>query len=381
MEQVPGFSPNSTSLRETSPVPMQLGRQLALMQSATTAQDSILRDYFRVLIKRVWVVLGTLLIIFGSTLIANLSSTPIYDAKGSIAINKPDPMLSNLRDGNNSVDYYDPTDLDTEVRILQSDLLALQVIKELNLDKLPEFGGHGMRPSSSLELTTDAIQPDSARATELLGAFKGNLRVLLVPNTRILEIHFRSPNKELAARVVNTLANTYIEQNFKTRFESTMQASDWLSRQLVDLQMKVETSQQKLVRYQKEHNILGIDEKQNITTQKLDELNKELTAAESDRMEKESLYRLTEAGDTETASAVSGAATGSGKSSAASSGLLDKLEAQKADLKVQAAQLGTQFGPAYPKIAQINNQITEIDTQVQLEMKKVTARLRGDYMA
>ena len=360
---------------------MQLGRQLALMQSATTAQDSLLRDYFRVLIKRVWVVLGTLLIVFGATLIATLRSTPIYDAKGSIAINKPDPMLSNLRDGNNSVDYYDPTDLDTEVRILQSDLLALQVIKELNLDKLPEFGGHGMRPSSSLELTTDAIQPDSARATELLGAFKGNLRVLLVPNTRILEIHFRSPNKELAARVVNTLANTYIEQNFKTRFESTMQASDWLSRQLVDLQMKVETSQQKLVRYQKEHNILGIDEKQNITTQKLDELNKELTAAESDRMEKESLYRLAEAGDAESAASVAGAATGSGKSSAASSGLLDKLEAQKADLKVQAAQLGTQFGPAYPKIAQINNQITEIDTQVQLEMKKVTARLRGDYMA
>ena len=130
-----------------------------------------------------------------------------------------------------------------------------------------------------------------------------------------------------------------------------MQASDWLSRQLVDLQMKVETSQQKLVRYQKEHNILGIDEKQNITTQKLDELNKELTAAESDRMEKESLYRLAEAGDAESAASVAGAATGSGKSSAASSGLLDKLEAQKADLKVQAAQLGTQFGPAYPKIA------------------------------
>jgi polysaccharide biosynthesis transport protein len=360
---------------------MHLGRQLAMMQSATAAQDSILRDYFRILIKRVWVVVGTLLVVFGATLIATLRSTPIYDAKGSIAINKPDPMLSNLRDGNNSVDYYDPTDLDTEVRILQSDLLALQVIKELNLDQLPEFGGHGPKQSSSLQLTTDAIQPDSARATELLGAFKGNLRVMLEPNTRIIDIHFRGPNKELAARVVNTLANTYIEQNFKTRFESTMQASDWLSRQLVDLQMKVETSQEKLVKYQKEHNILGIDEKQNITTQKLDELNKGLTAAESDRMEKESLYRLAEAGDAESAASVAGAATGAGKTSAASSALLDKLEAQKADFKVQAAQLGTQFGPAYPKIAQINNQIAEIDTQVQLEMKKVTARLRGDYMA
>src|SRR5262249_43225545 len=149
----------------------------------------------------------------------------------------------------------------------------------------------------------------------LLGSFKGSLRVLLEPNTRIIDIHFRSPNKDLAARVVNTLASTYIEQNFKTRFESTMQASDWLSRQLVDLQMKVETSQEKLVKYQKEHQILGIDEKQNITTQKLDELNKELTAAESERMEKESLFRLAESGDAGSAASVAGATVAQGKAS------------------------------------------------------------------
>ena len=381
MEPVSGFQPNTIALREVASAPVQLNRNLALAHSALAAQDSILRDYLRVLIKRIWVVLGTLFVIFGATLIATLRSTPIYDAKGSIAINKPDPMLTSLRDGNNSVDYYDPTDLDTEVRILRSDLLALQVIKELNLDKLPEFGGHGMPPTSSLEVTSDALQPESARANAVLNAFKGSLIVTLEPNTRILDVHFRSPNKELAARIVNTLANTYIEQNFKTRFESTMQASDWLSRQLVDLQMKVETSQEKLVKYQKEHNILGIDEKQNITTEKLDELNKELTAAESDRMEKESLYRLAESGDAESAASVAGAAAASGKTSVTTSALLDKLQGQKADLQIQAAQLGTQFGPAYPKIAQINNQITEIDNEIQAEMKKVTARLKGDYLA
>lgn len=381
MEPVSGFQPNTIALREVTSAPVQLNRNLTLAHATLSSQDSILRDYLRVLIKRIWVVLGTLFVIFGATLIATLRSTPIYDAKGSIAINKPDPMLTSLRDGNNSVDYYDPTDLDTEVRILRSDLLALQVIKELNLDKLPEFGGHGLPPTSSLEITSDALQPDSARANAVLSAFKASLIVTLEPNTRIIDVHFRSPNKELAARIVNTLANTYIEQNFKTRFESTMQASDWLSRQLVDLQMKVETSQEKLVKYQKEHNILGIDEKQNITTEKLDELNKELTAAESDRMEKESLYRLAESGDAESAASVAGAAAASGKTSVTTSTLLDKLQGQKADLRIQAAQLGTQFGPAYPKIAQINNQITEIDNQIQSEMKKVTSRLKGDYLA
>ncbi len=346
------------------------------------AQDSILREYLRVLIKRAWVVGGTLALVFGATVVATLRSTPIYDAVGSIAINKPDPMLQNLRDPTNSgADYYDPTDLDTEVRILRSDLLALQVIKQLNLDRMPEFGGHGQSSPSSLELTTDALEPDSARANALLGNFKGSLRVLLEPNTRIIDIHYSSPNKELAARIVNTLANTYIEQNFKTRFESTMQASDWLSRQLVDLQMKVETSEEKLVKYQKDHQILGIDEKQNITTAKLDELNKELTAAESERMEKEAIYRLAESGDTESASAVSVGAAWRGKTSEHTSPLLDKLEETKADLKIQVAQLGTQFGPAYPKIAQLNNQLQEIDAQIQGEMKKVAGRLRGDYMA
>ena len=367
-------------LREMAPAAMQMNRNLAAIHPAMATQDSILREYLRVLIKRKWIVIGTLVAIFGASLIATLRITPIYDAVGSIAINKPDPMLQNLRDpGNAGVDYYDPTDLDTEVRILRSDLLALQVIKQLNLDQLPEFGGHGVASSASLALTTDALEPDSIRANTVLGAFKGSLRVALEPNTRIIDIHYRSQNKELAARVVNTLANTYIEQNFKTRFESTMQASDWLSRQLVDLQMKVETSQEKLVKYQKEHQILGIDEKQNITTAKLDELNKELTAAESQRMEKESIYRLADSGDTDSAAAVANGI--SGKVTGSTSGLLDKLQAAKADLNIQIAQFSTQFGPSYPKLAELNNQVKEIDSQIQSEMKKVSSRLRGDYLA
>jgi capsular exopolysaccharide synthesis family protein len=160
-----------------------------------------------------------------------------------------------------------------------------------------------------------------------------------------------------------------------------MQASDWLSKQLVDLQMKVETSQEALVKYQKKHEILGIDEKQNIITAKLDELNKELTSAESARMEKESIYRLVQSGDQDTAAAAATSAdTGSGSASATSS-LLQKLREQEADLKIQVAQLSTQFGPSYPKVAQLNSQLKEVDAQIQIEIKKVASRVRGDFMA
>jgi len=344
-------------------------------------QDSALREYMRVLIKRKWIVLSCAIGIFAAVAIASLRQTPVYEAVGRIAVNKADSNLISFKDSMPVMDYYDPTDLDTEARILQSDLLALQVIRQLNLDKRAETGG-GPSPKQP-NLVADPLQNDTKRVTSLLGGFKGNLKVSLVPNTRIIEIHYRSTDPSLAANVINTLANTYVEQNFKTKFESTMQASDWLSKQLVDLQMKVETSQEKLVRYQKEHEIFGIDEKQNIITQKLDELNKELTAAESDRMQKEAVYRMTQTGEADAvASALASTPAQDSHTTLTGPGvtpLLDKLHQQQADLRIQIADLSTQFGPAYPKVAQLTNQSKEIEHQIQAETKKAIDRLRGEY--
>jgi len=382
MDSAPLAPLNGQLVRPLQPsFPSEFNREVAYgAYPGVSTQDSPLRDYLRVLIKSKWVIIASVALVVGVVTISTLRSTPIYEAVGSIAINKTDPITFNLKDSSSSFDYYDPTDLDTEVRILKSDLLALQVIRQLNLDRQPETGATAKSSPASLELTTDALQPDSAKTSAALASFKGSLQVSLVPNTRIIEIRYRSPDKNIAARVVNTLANTYVEQNFKTRFESTMQASDWLSKQLVDLQIKVETSQEKLVQYQKQHEILGIDEKQNITTAKLDELNRELTAAESARMEKESIYHLVQSGDSDSIVAAANV-DGAAKGSSASSALLEKLREQQADLKIQVAQLSTQFGPSYPKLAQLSSQLQEVDQQIQTEMRKVAARLRGDYLA
>ena len=370
--------PHNEGFREIQPAePTELIKPVGPgLYTVLPSQESAVREYLRVLLKRKWIIVACVVGIFAAVAIASLRQTPVYDAVGRIAINKADSNLVTFKDSVPVMDYYDPTDLDTETRILQSDLLALQVIRQLNLDKRPEYGG---QTAPQPNLVADPLQNDSKRTTALLGGFKGNLKVSLIPNTRIIEIHYRSTDPTLAANVVNVLAATYVEQNFKTKFESTMQTSDWLSKQLVDLQMKVETSQEKLVRYQKEHEILGIDEKQNIITQKLDELNKELTSAESDRMEKEAIYRMTQSGDpTAVASAVASApvATLAGTGSFP---LLDKLHQQQADLKIQAAELSTQLGPSYPKVAQLNSQLKEIELQIQGETRKAVDQLRGQY--
>lgn len=344
------------------------------------SQESTIGEYLRILLKRKWIILACLATIFSLVAVASLKMTPVYEAGGTIEINKPDASLNFQNSATFSLDYYDPTELETELKILQSDLLAMQVIRELNLDRRPEFAGRTPLPSPSLDLAPDPLQSDPSRAAAMVGGIKGSLRVSLSPNTRIIEVHYRSSDPQLAADVVNTLMQTYVENNFKARFESTMQASDWLSKQLVDLQMKVETSQEKLVRYQKEHEILGTDEKQNITTAKLDELNRALTSAESDRMEKEALYRMAEAGDADSlASSANGLGDANGRSQ--DSQLLESLRARQADIKIQAAELNTQFGPAYPKLSQLNNQLKEIDIQIQAEMKKISGKVRGQYNA
>ena len=364
----------SNELRPSEPAELLKPFNLAL-NNVLPAQESMLREYLRVLIKRKWLVITCIVGIFTVVAIASLRQTPIYEAAGQIVVNKADSNLVMFKDSMPAFDYYDPTDLDTEVRILQSDLLALQVIRQLNLDKLPQYGGHGEPKEQNL--VADPLQNDSARVSSLLGAFKGGLRVVLIPNTRLIEIHYVSTDPQLAANIVNTLAATYVEQNFKTKFESTMQASDWLSKQLVDLQMKVETSQEKLVQYQKQHEILGNDEKQNITTEKLDELNRELTGAESDRMGKEAVYRQTQSSDPE----VVRAAIIADSAGAGGFHLVDGLRQQQATLKIQIAELSTQFGPSYPKVAQLNSELKETDRQLQSEIDKAVDHLRGQYMA
>jgi succinoglycan biosynthesis transport protein ExoP len=371
---------NSEGSHELQPaVPAEFLRPInSGLYNVLPSQESMLREYMRVLIKRKYLVVAVVVGIFMAVAIASLRQTPVYEAVGQIVINKADSNLITFKDSGPVMDYYDQSDLDTEVRILQSDLMALQVIRQLNLDKRPEFGGHSDQKQPNL--VADPLQNDSSRTSALLGGFRGNLHVTLIPNTRIIEIHYNSTDPQLAASAVNTLAATYVEQNFKTKFESTMQASDWLSKQLVDLQMKVETSQEKLVRYQKEHEILGIDEKQNIITEKLDELNKEMTMAESDRMQKEAVYRQTQSNDPDAIAAAIVADT-MGGGSGAGSALLDKLREQQASLRIQVAELSTQFGPSYPKVAQLNSQLKEIERQLQSETNKAVDHLKGLYLA
>ena len=328
-------------------------------------EEASLGEYWRVLVKRKWTIIAALLVVMTLATVISLRTTPMYMAVGKIAIFRDSSDLVSFKDvGSTTSDDWDYTvAMDTQVKILQSDTMALAVARNLaasNASSKQNVQNLGTIPLG----TNTSLEPKAELAA--IGEIRSNLVITTIPNTRMIEIRFLSPNPNRAAQVVNTLTSTFIQENLKTRYESIMQASDWLQKQLADLQMKVEVSQEKLVKYQKENDILGIDEKQNIVTVKLDELNKDLTGAQADRIQKEANYKLAQNGSAEL-------------NSSQQNGLLERLRGQETDLKTQLAQLSTQFGPSYPKVREVRNQLAQVEVSIQQENTKSLARMQRDF--
>src|SRR5256885_840486 len=121
--------------------------------------------------------------------------------------------------------------------------------------------------------------------------------VIPLKQTRVVEVSFTGPIPEMDAKIVNALVDGFIDDSIHSRYEAATRSARFLSGQLNELRSKVEDSQQRLIAYEREHNILGADEKQNVVTSKLEELNKQLTAAEADRIDKQSIYQTVAAGN------------------------------------------------------------------------------------
>ena len=331
----------------------------------TASHVPSLWDYWPILLRHKWTIVSCVVVALVMGTVIAFSTTPIYEAVGRIVINREGAETAGLKNSDaGASDSYDDymVAMDTQTHVLQSDAIAKLVISKLSLDSNSAFAGKG---------ATAATAPDIEpyREAALVGKFHRSLQINSIPRTRLLEIRFSSSDPALAAKAVNSVIETYIEQNYKTHLEATTRTSDWLAQQLSELQMKVQESQEKLVQYQKEHGILGIDEKENIITSKLDELNKQLTAAEGDRMQKESVYRLASSGDPDLLSNLD------------PSSPLVRLRSQEADLHRQLAQASVKFEPSYPKVEELNNELGAVQADIKIEVARLAAKYKKDYMA
>jgi capsular exopolysaccharide synthesis family protein len=332
-----------------------------------------LLHYWQVLRKRKWIVLATCVIVFSISAIATLSETRMYQATSKVAIFPEVPNVLGFKDmPDYTPDFEMDATLQTQVAILRSDALALKTIEVMHLYRDSRFTT--VKPEPDPAMPGSNMEPDSAQAASLLGQFRGGLNVQLVPSTRLIQVSYTHPNPQFATEATNTLVKTFIEENFRTKYASANQTSDWLSKELDDLQLKVQTSEEKLVRYQKDHGIVGVDEKQNTVTEKLVELNKELTEAQTDRIEKEANYKLASEGDPEFFSK----ATANGRAGA---DLIDKLREKESDLETQYAMATTQFGTSYPKVTELSNQLKQVRSAIETEKTRIKEKMRDEYLA
>lgn len=349
----PGASP-SDALQHRSPF-----LALDLMP-----REPHLLDYLLVLRKHQWLITFFLLAVVSIVTIATFRMQPIYQATARVEVDRDTPNAFRFNEGEQGDDYVDLEDyIVTQSKILQSETLAMQTVKSMGLDRMPQFGGRPGKVDKAPAPGSDAalMRPPA------LGAFVGGLSVKRVPNTRLLDVTFETTDPALAARIVNAHLNNFIEQNFRSRFEAATQASNWMAGQLNEMKIKVENAEDARLEYERENQIWTIDEKSDISTTKLGELEKQLTEAQGDRINKEAVYQLAQSGNYDAIAAVRDSA------------VIQDILKQQTTLSASYTDAVAQYGPKYPKVMRIQAQLKDLDQLITREKLNIANQVEADY--
>lgn len=330
------------------------------VEARTDEAYSYVRAYWRMLMKHFWTIFTVAFIVTTIVALISFRLQPIYQASARIEIEASSPEIRTLTDLFDNMPADDMF-LQTQVTVLESDNLAWQTVEQLHLGDNPAFFP---APKDGKPRT---ISPENLQSI-LIGIFKGNLQVEVLRNSRIVTVSFESPDPRLAANAVNALVDNYQDYNYHKNYEATRKASGWMEQQLDELKAKVEKSQQALVDYERQNNIVNVNDKQNVQEAKLADLSKELTDAHADVVRTESLYNVART-------------NGDQISTLVSNDLLSHLEEKYSEIKSQYVDARAQFGPNFPKVMRLKDQMDDLKAQVDAERNRVVARYRGEYTA
>ncbi|HUO34597.1 MAG TPA: polysaccharide biosynthesis tyrosine autokinase [Candidatus Acidoferrum sp.] len=334
----------------------------ALLPLDQSPREPHLLDYLIILRKHQWLILTFLLAVVTIVTIASFKMKPVYEAAARVEVDRESQSLQPFQDSNPYDGYIDLDNyLETQAKILQSETLALQTIRSLDLERYPEFGG-------GPNVTLGNPDGDITKRPAILSTFLGRLSVKRVPNSRLIEVKFEAESPQLAAQIVNTHLQNYIEENFRSKYDATSQASNWLSSELEELRIKVEKSEDARIAYERENQIWQIDEKQDITTQKLADLSKAVTDAQTDLAQKEALYRMADAGNV-------GALP-----EAENNTVLEDLLKKKSDLDEQYADAINLYGPNFPKVERLAAQQKQVNADLKKEEQTLFEGVKQQYM-
>jgi polysaccharide biosynthesis transport protein len=319
-----------------------------------------LYDYLLVLRKHQWLILSFMLAVVTIVSIATFRMQPVYVATTRIEIDRENANILPFQ-GTDSYDYMMDLEnyIETQSKILTSETLALQTIRIAGLVGSPDAA------DSSQAVLTGSLA-NQQRPPEL-GGFLGSLSVRRVPNSRLLDISFESTNPLLAAQTVNAHIKNYIDQNRRSHYQSTTEATAWLTDQLDELRVKVKNSEDARLEYEKKNQIWELDDKQNITTSRLADLNKELTLAQNERMKSQSLFEFAKSGEIDSVPQIR------------DNPAVQEIVRKRAEASTQYNDALAQYGPNFPKVVRLQSQLGELDAALAREQKAVVGRLDSEF--
>jgi succinoglycan biosynthesis transport protein ExoP len=322
-----------------------------------------LYDYLLILRKHQWLILSFLLAVVTIVTIATFRMQAVYVATARIEI---DPSNVNILPFQGMDPYGYEMDLEnyieTQSKILTSETLALHTIRSSGLGARPEYAS----PNGPSEALAIGSLENQKRPPEL-GAFLGSLGVRRVPNSRLMDVTFESTDPQFAARIVNEHIKNFQDQNIKSHYDETTHATTWLRNELEELKIAVQDSEDRRIAYERKNQIWTLDDKSNITTQRLADLNKELTDAQSERMRKEALFQFAKAGDITDVPQLRDNPT------------LQALTQKRQSASEEYNDALSQYGPNFPKVLRLQAQVKDMDQLIQKENVNTLNRLESDY--
>ena len=378
-------------------------RQSAELLESYLERELTLRDVIQMFRRRSKIVYGATGAIVLLAILYCAVSVRRYQAVGTIQVQSESSDGLNLDSlvgagANNTDALAADINIQTQASVLQSNALALRVIRDLKLLDTAEFRSKPLpretksSPSSPGSLSDAAwsqwqISPEQqARA---LSIFHKNLAVKPLGGTRLIEIDYLDPDPKLAAAVVNELVQQLVDYTFETRYKATEAASKSLSKQLAELRIRSESLQAQVAQMQRDSGIYSIgttdaqgrEQAYSATLDQFQRAATTLSDASQNRILKQAIYEAAKSGDAEMLSSLSGNTMGNAASSGITNSLatIQTLRGQEAGFQGQLDQLKTKFGYGYPKIAELQANIKGIQHAIQQEVGRIGQRAKNDY--
>jgi capsular exopolysaccharide synthesis family protein len=333
-------------------------------QGLSDGQGISLRELWLMALKRKWIVITTALAVFAVFTLISFLTVPTYTAEGQILIER-EPNILNFKDiiqiETFNDDYYQ-----TQYKLLQSQALAGDTIDRMRLyenkDFLKAVVKDGKRQGEDLKT-------DPLARRKLISEFLKRLSIRPVRKTRLVQASFSDRDPKLAAETLNAFFEAYVEMNIQRKYQATEQATNFLASQIAAVRAEIETNEKKLQEYGKEKNIISLSNSENTVIEKLGELNKALTDAQIDRINKETYYNEIRV------------ATPDYIPNALNNTLIQRLGEEYNRLFRDYVKRSETFMPDYPEIQSLKAELDQAKKALEDETKALVTRAYTDFQA